>query len=255
MEQPGPWQGSSFLPAVDNEQSTVPRRLHYLKCIRCRSDKKQVWRPDLQRFFTKANNYRRASKCTPFERVWPAQKCDRCAKYNYACSASMTASQQSRLREHQTPYAPASTLPIMFGTTNNIPQQTQIEEPESEQAKHVRTDKKLAGKFEPPRCAVLFDSLRLAHWEYFGIPPDIPLWFDPRLMHIQAVEPNAVYQVLRTRLGLLDVYRDFAEAMTQAKASGMAEQTAETFASRKVILDIGKDIGSSSADFDKFVKE
>lgn len=167
----------------------------------------------------------------------------------------MMASQQSRLREHRTPYAPTSTLSTVFGTTYNIPQQTQTEELESEQAEQIGTDKQLVGKAEPPRYAVLFDSLRLAHWDYFGIPSHITLWFDPRLMHITAVEPNAVYQVLRSRLGLLDVYRDFAAAMTQAKASGMTEQAAETFASWKVILDIGKDIGSSSADVDKFVKE
>ena len=167
----------------------------------------------------------------------------------------MTASQQSRLREQRTPYAPTSTLSTVFGTTYNIPQQSQMEELESEQAKHIGTDKKLVGKREPPRCAVLFDSLRLAHWDYFGIPPDITLWFDPRLMDTTAVEPNAVFQVLRSRLGLLDVYRDFVAAMTRAKASGMTEQAAETFASRKVILDIGKDMSPSSADVDKFVKE
>lgn len=143
----------------------------------------------------------------------------------------------------------------MSGTTYSIPQQTQIEELESEQAKHIGTDKQLVGKFEPPRCAVLFHSLRLAHWDYFGIPPDIMLWFDPGLRDIETIESETVYQVLRARLGLLDVYRDFAEAMTQAKASGMTEQAAETFASRKVILDIGKGIGSGSADVDKFVKE
>jgi hypothetical protein len=43
---------------MDTEQSTIPRRLHYLKCTRCRSDKKQVWDLEyLECVFIEANDY------------------------------------------------------------------------------------------------------------------------------------------------------------------------------------------------------
>lgn len=165
----------------------------------------------------------------------------------------MTASQQSRHQEHRAPGG-ASSMPMIFDTPKGIQQQTRIEEPEDEQARHDRTGKQLAGFSVPPKCAVLFDNLRRAHWSYFGIPSDIKLWFDIRLMHIAAVEPKAVYDVLRARLGLLLLYRDFVEAVEQATASGMTEQAAEIFASRKLMLDLGKTIPEQT-DFDKFVKE
>lgn len=152
------------------------------------------------------------------------------------------------------PYA-ASAMSMIFGAPNNIQQQTQIEEFEFEQTRHVRTGKQLAGAFVPPKCAVLFDNLRLARWDYFGIPSNITPWFDLRLRDIAAVEPNAVYGVLRARLGLLDLHRDFGEAIKQAKVSGMTEQAAETFASRKVMLDLGKSVDPKQTDIDKFVRE
>lgn len=166
----------------------------------------------------------------------------------------MTASQQSQRRGHQAPHG-TSSMPMIFDAPKGIQQQPRIDEPEFEQARQVRGGKQLAGTSASPKCAVLFDNLRLAHWSYYGIPADIKQpWFDIRLMHIAAVEPNAVYEVLRARLGLLELYRDFDEAVEQATASGMTEQAAEIFASRKLMLDLGKTIPEQT-DIDKFVKE
>ncbi|GLI80933.1 hypothetical protein PoHVEF18_009300 [Penicillium ochrochloron] len=165
----------------------------------------------------------------------------------------MTASQQSQGRGHRLAQG-ASSMPMILNAPKGIQLQTGIEEPEFEQARHVMAGKQLAGASVPPKCAVLFDNLRRAHWSYFGIPSDIKPWFDIRLMHIEAVEPSAVYEVLRARLGLLELYRDFDEAVEQATASGMADQAAEIFASRKLMLDLGKTI-LEQTDIDKFVKE
>ncbi|KAJ5896005.1 uncharacterized protein N7473_005404 [Penicillium subrubescens] len=164
----------------------------------------------------------------------------------------MTASQQSQRRERRVAHG-ASSIPTILNAPKGIQQQSGIEEPEFEQARHVRAGKQLAGTSVPPKCAVLFDNLRRAHWSYFGIPSDIKPGFDIRQMHIEAVEPDAVYEVLRPRLGLLFLYRDFVEAVEQATASGMTEQAAEIFASRKLMLDLGKTIPEET-DVDKFVK-
>ncbi|KAK2611058.1 hypothetical protein N8I77_004437 [Diaporthe amygdali] len=54
------------------EQSQVTgkrRRLNYSKCTFCRKDKKT---------------------CDPFDRIWPGQKCQRCARMGLDCSANVT---------------------------------------------------------------------------------------------------------------------------------------------------------------------
>lgn len=162
----------------------------------------------------------------------------------------MTASQQSRPKEHRI----ASTASMIFSAIKGIQQQTRIEQSEFEQASQVTTNK-LGGSFVPPKCGVLFDNLRHAHWDYFGIPSDIAPWFDIRLKHITDIEPNVVYEVLRARLGLLQLHRDFSEEIKQAKASGMTEQVAETFASRKLMLDLGKTIDPQQTSIDEFVMD
>ncbi|KAJ5689464.1 hypothetical protein N7462_003856 [Penicillium macrosclerotiorum] len=169
----------------------------------------------------------------------------------------MTAAQQNRLQEHWVPNA-ASTISMVVGISNNIEQQTQMEEYEFKQARHARTDRMLTRTFAPPKCAVLFDHLRLAHWGYFGIPFGVTPWFDRRLLPTTADEPHAVHlhRVLSAHLGLLELHRDFAqEAIKSAKESGMTEQAAETFALRKVMLDLGKAIDPKQTDMDIFVKE
>ncbi|OOQ82314.1 hypothetical protein PEBR_39639 [Penicillium brasilianum] len=166
----------------------------------------------------------------------------------------MTASQQRRLDEHRTPYA-ASTMSTKSTAFNGFQKQTHIEEPVYDQGSHVTPDRQLVATFVPPKCAVLFHNLRLAHWDYFGIPSDITPRFDKRLMHIWALEPNAVYEVLSARLGLLELLRDFSEAIKQATLRGMTEQAAETFASRKLMLDLGKSIDPKQTSIDEFAME
>lgn len=114
----------------------------------------------------------------------------------------MTASQQCQRREHQAPHG-ASSMTMIVDVPKGIQPQTRAEEPELEQARHIREGKQLAANAVPPKCAVLFDDLRRAHWSYFGIPSDINPWFDIRLTHIAAVEPEAVYEVLRASAFLI----------------------------------------------------
>jgi hypothetical protein len=167
----------------------------------------------------------------------------------------MTASQQRQIEEHRTPYV-APTMSMISTAMNCIQQQqTQIEEFVFEQASHVTPDGQLVATFAPPECAVLFDDLRRAHWDYFGIPSDIKPWFDIRVLDIANVEPNSVYGVLRARLGLLQLHRDFSEAIKQAKLRGMTEQAAETFASRKLLLDLGKSLDLKRTSIDDYAME
>ncbi|KAJ5560319.1 hypothetical protein N7513_002718 [Penicillium frequentans] len=73
-------------------------------------------------------------------------------------------------------------------------------------------------------------------------------------MHIAAVEPEAIYRTLTARLGVLEVYKDYEEAITQGKSNGMTEEDSRAFAARKTLLGLGKVMGPGT-DVDGFIQD
>ncbi|KAJ5726118.1 uncharacterized protein N7483_007475 [Penicillium malachiteum] len=107
------------------------------------------------------------------------------------------------------------------------------------------------GTFVAPKCALLFDNLRNATWRVFGAPL---YTFDMRAMDIEAVETGVIYDVLRSRLALIDMLQDYEKATKEAKSKGMAEQESQIFASRKVMMKIGKNTNVGEKYVDDFIQ-
>lgn len=160
----------------------------------------------------------------------------------------MTAKEQSQLRQNPAQTSMISVVPN-GGERGPRPPQNAVEQPQE-----VKSRKQPDGTFIRPKCAALFSHLRDAHWQFFGIPSNLPITFDIRLMHIAAVEPDAVYGALTARIGLLEVYKDYEEAIGQGNSSGMTEKDSRDFAARKTLLGLGKVMGPGT-DVDRFIRE
>ncbi|KAJ5272924.1 hypothetical protein N7478_008049 [Penicillium angulare] len=192
---------------MESQQGAVPQRLNFLKCIRCRDDKKQF---------------------LPFNRKWLGQKCNRCAQRDYACSQSRTAKYQKMIASRE---EPSTNTPI-----NCQARGLQCLRLSVEISQEDGGDGQPDGTFVAPKCALLFDNLENATWNFFGAPLGFQLGV--LLARIEAVETDAIYDVLQSRLALMNMLQDYKEVTKEGKSKGIVEQESQIFASRKVMINV-----------------
>lgn len=222
---------------------TVQPRLHYLKCIQCWKDKKRVRNDTSSKSFPCTDYY--VDEVLALDRTWPRQKCERCEKYNYACSASMTAKQEReasnpppRASEHQT----WDTSPATEGT----------EKPRDEPS--GQPDNSPPCK---PKRGPYFSTLTKARWNTFGTPssesgnPTGLNSLDSMFSFLTAYEAKHVHDRVMSRFGLVYLGQVFTKMVQDGMSKGMTVKNAREFASRKVIFTAGKqrEFGGQNEEF------
>ncbi|KAJ0418418.1 hypothetical protein BJY00DRAFT_287756 [Aspergillus carlsbadensis] len=177
-------------------------------------------------------------QCLPVTRTWPRQKCDRCAKYNYACSPSLTANQERKSRQPSRP-----TGALIPAPSNQDSLEALMRLNGAPSSSEIQPGKQTDGSFIKPKCAVYFDTLMKANWTSFGNPEsisDIPNIIGGLFKWAIAFEARQLHQSLSIRLAAVEIGRDYTKFFQQAISDGMDEPSSREFASRKMIHGTGQ---------------
>lgn len=207
-------------------QSTLPQRLQYLKCTQCRKDKKKV----CLKVYLLIYKLLIRVKCLPLDRSWPDQKCDRCSKHKYACSASRTTKQ-----EREAIQSLASSLPLPSATAH----QTTGPGLATGGIEHQYNDGPLDRSPCKPKCAVYFNTLAKSHWGSFGVRPEPTKPLASMYLRLSNRNAEQVYSVLMLRLSLVQLANKYTKAVDRGVSTGLTTADARLIASRRLAFEAG----------------
>ena len=161
----------------------------------------------------------------------------------------MTARQQTQLRQGVASHATTSGARIQPHPGPTAPSLS------LEQHQEIMPLNQIDRPFIPPKCAGYFSTLKEAHWDHFGLPESERSGIDVILMDISGVETNQVWRTLSNGLMMLDLGRDYGKAVNQGILNGLSEEESRLFASRKLILQIGKEVSASEQVTDRYIRD
>ncbi|CRG88102.1 hypothetical protein PISL3812_05129 [Talaromyces islandicus] len=175
--------------------------------------------------------------CLPLDRSWPGEKCDRCAVYNYACSASMTASQDKQLQKQQnaTPHmAPLPQSVESLSTGSSVC--------DSQKFNYKLPGEQAIDKPSWPKCAPYFSSLIKSSWDFFGWPklPETDST-GTGIMDITTVEANRLYLTLEARRWAINICRRYQSFIQECTGWGLGVEEARVYASQRLAYEARKD--------------
>ncbi|KAB8233909.1 uncharacterized protein BDW43DRAFT_310905 [Aspergillus alliaceus] len=175
-------------------------------------------------------------KCLPFGRSWPREKCDRCTKYHYACSASITAKEDRQLQQQPGAVGSMITLP-----RSELASRAEPVIPNPKLHRGTEPGKQADGAPSRPRCAPYFSSLIRASWHYFGLPISSRECIHVRIADLARVETESVYRALKGRLFAVDMGRRYASILQEGLSNKMGLEESRAYASRRVLYEKGKE--------------
>lgn len=175
-------------------------------------------------------------KCLPLDRSWPGEKCHRCAVYNYACSASMTASQDKQLQQGHTATSlmPPPPRPTQSSVVDSITY-------DSQQSNHRLIGEKPDDKPSWPKCAPYFSLLIKSSWDFFGRPsPSETASSDIRLMATAAAESHKLNCTFKNRLFNIDLCRRYQGIIKENITCGISQEDSRAFTCRRMAYEAAK---------------
>jgi hypothetical protein len=173
-------------------------------------------------------------QCIPEDRAWRSQRCDRCIRFGYPCSANATAQGIQRRVSHadDATLRCSAEIPSQMARGMCLPKAGPFSHVSASSKKQPFDALHDSGSGNPellmnvlqqpavyvpviPACASLFSKLGKACWDYFGHSSA-----DPLLVSLTAVYSNAVHQSLGRRLMLVRIYRNQQEICRILPANG-----------------------------------
>lgn len=196
-------------------------------------------------------------QCTPEERTWPSQRCDRCIKFGHPCSPNVTSSGQQQTG----PSVDDTKDQALTRLLNELSRQMglddtgfscQIYASSEERCFDGLSNGKLSGNSKRPAnilkelpiytpivplCVSLFSMLIEVMWSFFGCSRANPLEFD-----ISAFKPFSIHRSLQRRLTSIQLHRSWCELYEAELAEGNTEEQSTAAADAKLVLRfLGKD--------------